>query len=213
MVQVINLTNLAIPAAPPSYRLPNVAITAIAAGANPRITTASAHGLSTSDFVTIENVQGATECNGDWAVLARVNATVFTITLAAHSTYTGGGDICPGLAIPTNLKSWDLAVDLGGTIPSGQTFSLTVEYQRSAWTDAAGGQHPAGEWLPDAGADMTTGTYTPKSGVPTSVNHVSSSIGAVNQGGGMVEPYPLRARFRVDSAGAWTLPSVVLSLT
>jgi len=118
-----------------------------------------------------------------------------------------------GVTVPAGLHAWDLAIDLGGTVPAGQTFSVGMEYQRDAWTDSNGVLHAAGEWLPDASADMTTGSYTPKNNIPTTINHLASSIGAVKTDGGMVEPYPTHARLRVDAAGAWTLPSVTLNIT
>lgn len=116
-----------------------------------------------------------------------------------------------GVAIPANKTGWTMAIDLGGTIPSGQPFTIAIEYQRNQWTDANGVVHPAGEWLQDTISTFLTGTYTPFRGTPTTIYTMSSSIGATNENG-MVEPYPTHARARIDQAGNWTLPSVTLTL-
>lgn len=117
-----------------------------------------------------------------------------------------------GVAVPAGLSTWTLLYDLGGTIPTGQLFNVTVEYQRNQWTDAAGVSHPAGEWLPDVGGVSTTGPHTDKAGNTTTIGGMSSTIGAVNGAGGMVEPYPTHVRMRIDQSGNWTLPSVTLTL-
>jgi len=118
-----------------------------------------------------------------------------------------------GVAVPAGLTGWDLAIDLGGSIPAGQPFAVTAEYQRPAWTDAAGVQHSAGEWLQSADATMETGPHTPPDGEPsTTINHLSGNMGALNPDGTLQAPYPTRVRLRIDQSGAWTLPSVTLTL-
>lgn len=73
---------------------PTVAtIIAIAAGANPSIQTSAAHNLVAGQAITITLVLGAIEVNGNWTVLAVVDSTHFTITLAAHTAYTSGGTV------------------------------------------------------------------------------------------------------------------------
>ena len=114
-----------------------------------------------------------------------------------------------GVAVPAGLSSWQLAIDLGGTIPAGLQCAFAVEYQRTAWTDNAGIVHPAGEWLQDVGWTGITGTVRTTG---STVHTFGSTIGAISAGGVMVEPYPTHARIRVDQAGAWTLPSITLTL-
>lgn len=79
-----------------------LAITAIAAGANPSITVSSTASLTTGDIITISGVVGAVECNGDFAVTV-VNATHFTIVLAAHTAYVSGG-VVTNVYSATNLE-------------------------------------------------------------------------------------------------------------
>lgn len=117
-----------------------------------------------------------------------------------------------GVSINPSLKSWVLNADLGGTIPAGQILSVTIEYQRNAWTDNAGISHPAGEWLPDSGADWVTGSLTDKSGNTTTIHSLASTIGATDVNGAMVEPYPTHVRLRINQAGAWTIPTITLDL-
>ncbi len=117
-----------------------------------------------------------------------------------------------GVSVPSNKTNWTMLIDLGGTIPPGQTFAFVMEYQRAQWTDAAGILHPNGEWLPDVTAAVTTGPFTAKGGAITTLQSFTSSIGAVSAGG-MVEPYPTHARLRLIQSGSWTIPSASLSVS
>lgn len=103
-----------------------------------------------------------------------------------------------GSAVPLQGTRGDLAVDLGGSIPSGQSFAFVLEKQVD------------GIWSDDATADMTTGPYTLK-GVTTTVNHLRFEILATDSAGNPVGTRPARWRIRVDRSGAWTIPSVTLS--
>ncbi len=79
-----------------------IAITAIAAGANPSITCAATSSLATGQIVTISGVVGAVECNGDFAVTV-VDGTHFTIVLASHTAYVSGGVVTNTYSV-TNLE-------------------------------------------------------------------------------------------------------------
>lgn len=105
-----------------------------------------------------------------------------------------------GASLPANNSEWLLTVDTVGAIPPGQPLIVAVEYQRDVWTDKAGVQHVAGEWLQDTILTTKTG----------STEWMRSTIGAVDAMDRMVEPYPLRVRVRFDRAGEWSIPILVL---
>lgn len=97
-------------------------ITAIAAGANPLITTKEVHHLTAGNSVVIANVVGAVECNGTWTVLAAPSSTTFTITLAAHTAYTSGGTVAYAHAVAaffTLLGPQNTVVNNGKTFNTG----------------------------------------------------------------------------------------------
>lgn len=119
-----------------------------------------------------------------------------------------------GAVVPAGFAYYRLSVNQAN-VPATSTYSMGVEFQRAnAWTDKAGIIHPAGEWLPDAGGDFDGGTITHRDGSTTTVNTLTSSIGARDSQGNMVEPYPNRARLRVDSwDGSWLIPNIKLDLS
>lgn len=70
---------------------PDIVITAAPNTTSPTtITTSSAHGLSTGNFVVIANALGNTAINGAWTVTV-LNGTQFTIPIAGNGAYSGSG--------------------------------------------------------------------------------------------------------------------------
>jgi hypothetical protein len=61
--------------------------------ANPGSVTDTAHGYSTGDVVTINNVQGMTQLNGNNYTITKIDANTYTIGVdtTAYGTYTGSG--------------------------------------------------------------------------------------------------------------------------
>lgn len=118
-----------------------------------------------------------------------------------------------GIAMPANKTAWSLNIDQSN-VPAGQSYRFGVEYQRSAqWTDKAGIVHPANEWLPDYASTFSGGPISLRQGGTTFINHISSSIGAKDSQGNMVEPYPNNCRVRVESVQAWLFPSITLTMS
>lgn len=114
-----------------------------------------------------------------------------------------------GGAVSVGLHSWQALFDCTG-LPDGQPlFTIALEYQRPQWTDNAGVVHPANEWLPDSRAILDTGP-SPKG---SKVISWGSSIGAIAEGGGMVEPYPSHYRFHITSCPGLTVPNIQLILS
>lgn len=115
-----------------------------------------------------------------------------------------------GQAVPAGQKSWQALFDTTG-LPNGVLMArLIVEFKRHAWTDKAGGVHPEGEWLPDLGPDSL---MTGPTGKGSMIVPYGSSIGAVDQGGGMVEPYPTNVRLHVLLSNGITVPNIKLNLS
>jgi hypothetical protein len=72
----------------------NGVITAILQPSNPTQITSASHGLSTGDFVLIENVGGMVELNGNYYMITVVDPNTFTldgIDNTTFSAYTSGG--------------------------------------------------------------------------------------------------------------------------
>jgi hypothetical protein len=68
-------------------------ITAILQPSNPTQITSPLHGLSSGDFILIENVQGMVELNGNYYQITVVDNNTFTIDVddTSFGAYTGGG--------------------------------------------------------------------------------------------------------------------------
>lgn len=117
-----------------------------------------------------------------------------------------------GVVVPAGKSAWELLFDTTGLTPGQLLANVTLEFQRAAqWTDKAGGVHPANEWHPDCWVpDLRTGPQG-KTGSP--IARIASSIGAIGPDGLMVEPYPSRARFRIDQCPGWTVPNIKLNLS
>jgi hypothetical protein len=76
-----------------------------------RITTSSAHGLSTGHKVSIEGVLGTTEANGRWTITV-TSTTQFTLDGSAFAnTYASGGKVY----LPHRLKFQLSATPAGGS--------------------------------------------------------------------------------------------------
>jgi hypothetical protein len=100
-----------------------------------------------------------------------------------------------GFPVPAGLTSWRLSVDLGGTIPVGESCVIWTEYLLGT------------TWVPHAAMNWITGPFQASDGTQTTIHSVQARLQRLNM------PYPTAARFRVDQAGNWRIPSIALDLT
>lgn len=117
----------------------NLAMTAATNATPIAITTASAHGLATGNYVTISGVLGNTNANGTF-VITVTGASTFTLNGASGSgTYTGGGIVEGGdvgevdtviqanavpddiTAITVSAAAQNIAIVATATVPQAQT--------------------------------------------------------------------------------------------
>lgn len=100
-----------------------------------------------------------------------------------------------GAAVPAAVTSWILKIDQS-LIPADQQYEMEVEYQY------------AGIWQLDAGAVFSGGKITHKDGSTTFINHLTSTLGAIDSKGQRVGPYPDNVRVKIKQMGTWILPTV-----
>lgn len=77
-----------------------------ASKASPCVITATAHGLSSGDIVSIASVVGMTELNGKTAVITKLTADTFSllgVDSTAYTSYTSGGSATP--------KTWSASTE------------------------------------------------------------------------------------------------------
>ena len=86
-----------------------------------------------------------------------------------------------GVALPAGLTSFVMNLDLANW-STADTLAFIIEYSYDGGTT----------WREDFGASMPGGSFTTKAGGSTSVHSVTTGIPQ--------NPYPQRARFRVDTA-------------
>jgi hypothetical protein len=103
---------------PPSATVGTVSATANSAGLI-KITTSSAHGLTTGDYAFITGVGGTTESNGAWVVTV-TNSTQFTLDGSVYANaYTSGGTVyTPTVA--------EFTADASGTASDADPNTVTV---------------------------------------------------------------------------------------
>ena len=92
------------------------------------ITTASAHGLASGNYVTLSGVLGNTNANGTWTI-AVVDATHFTLNgSTTNATYTGGGIVEGGDLgeIDTVLQANCVPTNTVAITQSASAFAITV---------------------------------------------------------------------------------------
>jgi hypothetical protein len=120
------------------------------------ITTASSHGLSTGDVVTILNVAGNTAANGLWSVTV-VNATQFSLDgSTGNGSYTSGGRVVK-LSRDEFLSDVPSGARLATATLSGKTSALGVAGASDATFTPATGNTVHGMILyKDTGSESTS---------------------------------------------------------
>lgn len=125
----------------------NLAISNVSNGTPIQVTTASAHGLSTGDTVTVQGALGVPAANGTWTITV-LGANSFTLNGSVGSgTYLGGGVIEGGVlgqvdrviranAVPDTVTEitesaieFDVALVATVTVPIGQVAAYTTAVQ------------------------------------------------------------------------------------
>lgn len=125
----------------------NLAISNVSNGTPIQVTTASAHGLSTGDTVTVQGALGVPAANGTWTITV-LGANSFALNGSVGSgTYLGGGVIEGGVlgqvdrviranAVPDTVTEitesaieFDVALVATVTVPIGQVAAYTTAVQ------------------------------------------------------------------------------------
>ncbi len=106
-----------------------VALMSAATRANPCvITTKYLHGFDTGDTVTIDNVAGMTNLNGNTYTVTRISSTTFSIGVnsSAYGVYTSGGMVYPSdLGVSTAVTR--------GVIQHVTAANMAVNFHLSGW--------------------------------------------------------------------------------
>jgi len=98
-------------------------VIAVAVGSPTTITTQSAHGLSVGDVVFLDQAQGLSNFNSQFATVSRiVNITQFTVTLATSGLWTSGGIVYKCLSAPFQADVIGIA---SNAAPSEVTTTVT----------------------------------------------------------------------------------------
>lgn len=141
-----------------------------ATNASPIVITATAHGLSTYDAVTISSVGGNTAANGVWLVNVLTSSTFELINSSGNGSYTSGGSINKAalVYIPTDAElsfaAWSFRVPstgqqrvAGGCVAQNGTFNLGEDI--ATW-QASG----LAKWVLDS-KNFSSATTTEKMGL------------------------------------------------
>lgn len=99
-----------------------------ATNATPIVITSATHGYATGDRVTIRDVGGNTNANGNWTITVLTTNTFSLNNSSGNSNYTSGGVIFKSF-IETDLRD---AQNQGRRVVAGDYFSLFVDSQTKA---------------------------------------------------------------------------------
>jgi len=194
----------------------NLAVTGASSASPIEITTASAHGLSSGNYVTISGVLGNTNANGTYAITV-TSATKFTLNgSTGNAAYTSGGiveggdlgevdTVIQGNAVPNNITAvtqsasgFNVAIVASVVVPFAQVVPYTAAVQQALATYFAN--------LPIGGIGAGVLSYNDIVGVLFAAGSIAGqasyviSMSGVTVNGGTVDvAYPLATSVAVLS--------------
>lgn len=190
----------------------NLAITAATNATPIAVTTASAHGLSSGNYVTISGVLGNTAANGTWSITV-TGASTFTLTgSSGNAAYTSGGIVEGGdlgevdaiiqancvpndvTAITQSATAFNVAIVANVTVPFAQATAYTTAVQQALtlyFTNLPiGGINASGGFAGVLSYDDIVGVLFQAGSIAGQPSYVISLSGVTVNGGSIDVSYP-----------------------